>query len=38
MLSYEQLSCVLTSRKHTTNSFIHIPSPTLHPMLLAEYA
>ncbi|CAN6832620.1 unnamed protein product, partial [Brassica oleracea] len=21
-----------SSRKHTTNSFIHIPSPTLHPV------
>ncbi|CAN7132790.1 unnamed protein product [Brassica rapa subsp. narinosa] len=32
MLSYEQLSFVLTSRKHSTNTFIHIPAPTLPPI------
>ncbi|CAG7896519.1 unnamed protein product [Brassica rapa] len=32
MLSYEQLSFVLTSRKHSTNTFIHIPTPTLPPI------
>ncbi|CAN7014899.1 unnamed protein product [Brassica rapa subsp. trilocularis] len=38
MLSYEQLSFDLTSRKHSTDSFIHFPAPTLSPMLLAAYA
>ncbi|CAG7859542.1 unnamed protein product [Brassica rapa] len=32
MLSYEQLSFVLTSRKHSTNTFIHISAPTLPPI------